>query len=289
MPIDYHKLKSWPFPEFEHAYAQRDTILYALGLGFGADPMDESQLRFVYEKDLLAVPTMAVVLGYPGFWVRNPDSGIDWVKVLHGEQRLVLHKPLASAGTVVGRNRVRSIVDKGFGKGATLVTERTIYDKRSGELLATVEQVTLCRGDGGYSAGGQPSDAPLPALPGVPQAPPHMQCDLPTRPEAALIYRLSGDPNPLHADPAVARAAGFPRPILHGLATFGVAAHALMKACCGYEPARLRSIAARFTAPVFPGETLRTEIWDAGGDVFFRARALERDTIVLNNGHARID
>jgi acyl dehydratase len=286
VPLDYHHLKRWPFGTFEHAYAERDSILYALALGFGEDPLDEAELRFVYEKDLLAVPTLAVVLGYPGFWLRDARSGVDWVRVLHGEQRLVLHAPLPAAGTVVGENRVARIVDKGPGKGALLVTERTVRDKRSGALLATVEQVTLCRGDGGYSAGGQPSDAPPPALPAVPQTPPELHCDLPTRRDAALLYRLCGDSNPLHAEPAVARAAGFERPILHGLATFGVAARALLRTCCGYDPSRLRSIAARFTAPVLPGDTLRVELWKDGQEVRFRVRARER--IVLDHGAATL-
>jgi acyl dehydratase len=111
---------------------------------------------------------------------------------------------------------------------------------------------------------------------------------LPTRPETALIYRLSGDPNPLHVDPAVAKAAGFPRPILHGLATFGIAGHAILKSLCGYDPARLKAIAGRFSAPVFPGETIRTEMWRDGTVVSFRARVVERDVIALNNGRAEI-
>lgn len=158
-------------------------------------------------------------------------------------------------------------------------------DKRSGALLATVEQVTICRGDGGNSAGGQPSDAPPPALPAVPQAQPDMHCELATRPDAALLLR--GDAHPLHAEPAVARAAGFERPILHGLATFGVAARALLKACCGYDPTRLRSIGARFTSPVLPGDALRVELWKDGPDVRFRVRA--RDRIVLDHGAATIE
>jgi acyl dehydratase len=122
----------------------------------------------------------------------------------------------------------------------------------------------------------------------IPERAPDAVCDLPTRPETALIYRLSGDPNPLHVDPAVAKAAGFPRPILHGLATFGIAGHAILKRLCDYDPARLSAIAGRFSAPVFPGETIRTEMWRDGTVVSFRARVLERDVIALNNGRAKI-
>ncbi len=292
MAIDYHKLKAWPFGEVEQTYTWKDAALYALGVGFGHDPMDEQQLRFVYEENMRAVPTMAVVLAGPGFWVKDPNSGVDWVRVLHGEQSLTLHKPLPVQGTLIGRTRVTSIVDKGADKGAIIVQERTLHDKASGELLATLEQLTFARGDGGFSqvpgngpSGGDPS--PL-AKPAAPEGTPDIVCDLPTLPQAALIYRLCADLNPLHADPAVAGAAGFKRPILHGLASYGVAGHAILKTCCDYDPSRLKSIGLRFSGPVFPGETLRTEIWRDGHRVQFRARVLERDVQVLSHGIAEL-
>ena len=286
--IDYRALKEWPFEDIEHQYDERDTALYALGLGLGAHPLDEAELSFVYEQSMRALPTMAVVLGYQGFWMKHPGTGIDWMKVVHGGQSLRLHCPLPPAGTVIGRTRVTAIVDKGAGKGALVQIERSIRDQGSGALLATVEQINFCRGDGGYSAGGQPSDPAPPAPPSMPQWPPHIVCDRRTRPETALIYRLSGDTNPLHADPRVARAAGFERPILHGLATYGIAGYAILKTLCDCNPSRLQALSGRFTAPVFPGETIRTEIWRNGGDVLFRARAVERDVIALNHGKARI-
>ena len=293
MPIDYAKLKAWPFQDVEQTYGEHDTILYALGLGLGHDPMDEQQLRFVYEKNLQALPTMPVVLGYPGFWMKDPASGIDWVRLVHGEQSLTLHHPLPPTGTVVGRTRITALVDKGPGKGALVHQERTLHDKASGTLYATLGHVTFCRADGGFSdlpgngpKGGDPAPAPRPA---VPDTPPDLTCDLPTLPQAALIYRLCADPNPLHAEPEVARAAGFPRPILHGLATYGVAGHAILKTLCDYRPARLKSLGVRFSSPVFPGETLRTEIWRTGNEVRFRARVLERDTVVLSHGTASLD
>jgi acyl dehydratase len=286
MAIDYQRLKYWPFPEVRHRYSEKDSMLYALGLGFGMDPLDENELRFVYEDRLLAMPTMAVVLGYPGFWMKDPATGIDWQKLLHGEQRLSLHQPLPPTGEVVGRTRIKSVTDKGAGKGAIVVAERTVLDAQSGALLATLEIVTFCRGDGGYSSGGQPSDS-LDVVPvNMPDRAPDAVCDLPTRPEMALIYRLSADPNPLHADPIVARAAGFDRPILHGLASYGVAARAILKTWCNYQPERLTMFNLRFTAPVYPGETIRTEMWRQGRQISFRARVLERDLLVLNNGVA---
>lgn len=284
MAIDYKRLKSWPFKDIEHRYEAKDTILYALGLGAGSDPMDEADLRFVYEEGLAALPTMAVVLGYPGFWVKDPATGVDWKKVLHGEQGIVLHKPLPAAGTVIGRTRVDEIVDKGAGKGALMYSTREVIDKATGALLATLTSTSFMRGDGGFGGPSGPSPEPH----ALPTRAPDLSVDLRTLPQAALIYRLSGDYNPLHADPKVAAAGGFPRPILHGLCTFGVAGRAILKACCGNDPGKLRSIKVRFSAPVFPGETIRTEIWRDGKSLSYRARVVERDLVVLNNGLAEI-
>jgi acyl dehydratase len=286
MTLDPHKLLRRQFPPVEHRYEARDTMLYALGVGLGADPLDGEALRFVYEKELRVLPSMAAVLASPGFWLREPDTGVDWVRVLHGEQDMEFHAPLPAAGTIRAQTRVTAVVDKGAGKGALILTERVGHDAASGAKLFTVRQVTFARGDGGCgNAGDAGAAAPAPPLP---ERKPDAVCDLPTLPQAALIYRLSGDYNPLHADPAVAAAAGYPRPILHGLCTLGVAGHALLRTCCGYDPARLRSLRVRFTAPIFPGETLRTEIWRAGTAVSFRARVLERDVRVLDQGHARL-
>ena len=284
MPIVYEKLLALKIPEVTQTYTEKDAILYALGVGLGHEPTDEHELPFVYEKNLQVLPTFAAVLGWPGFWVRDLDTGIDWVQVVAGEQGLVLHRPLAPRGTVTGRTRVTEIIDKGPGKGALVYSERELIDAASGEKIASVTQTTFCRGDGGF---GGPARAAPPIHP-IPTRAPDLVCDLTTRPEAALIYRLSGDPNPLHADPAVARAAGFPRPILHGLVSFGVAGHAILKGLCGHDPARLTAIAGRYSAPVFPGETLRTEMWRDGTIVSFRVRVADRDVIGLNNGRAEV-
>ena len=292
MAIDYRRLRDWPLADVEQTYDWTDSALYALGVGYGHDPMDERQLRFVYEEDMVAAPTMPVVLATHGFWVKEQNTGIDWVKVLHGEQSLTIHRPIPVAATVIGSTRVKGIVDKGRDKGAILVQERMLHDKATGQLLATLEQLSFCRGDGGFSAqpdngprGGDPAPTPKPA---TPDTAPDLVCDLPTLPQAALIYRLCADRNPLHADPKVAKAAGFPRPILHGLASFGVAGHAIIKTCCDYDPTRLKSIGLRFSGPVFPGETLRTEMWKQGSRIQFRARSVERDVIVLSHGVAEI-
>jgi acyl dehydratase len=284
MPINYDKLLALKIPEVVQAYTEKDAILYALGVGLGRDPMDEDELPFVYERNLKLLPTFAAVLGWPGFWVRDLDTGIDWVKVVAGEQGLVLHRPLDPRGTAIGRTRVTEIIDKGAGKGAHVYSERALIDGASGEKIATVTHTTVCRGDGGF---GGPARA-APAQHAIPERAPDLICDRPTRPEAALIYRLSGDPNPLHADPTVAKQAGFPRPILHGLASFGIACHGILKCLCDHDPGKLKSISGRYSAPVFPGETIRTEMWRDGPIVSFRARVVERDVIALSNGRCEL-
>ena len=284
MPLDAEKLLALDIPDVEQTYGPRDCILYALGLGLGQDPMDEDQLAFVYEKNLKVLPTYAVAQGYSAYWLRRQELGITWTHVVHGEHGLILHRAVKPQGSVIGRTRILDVVDKGAERGALVYSQRQIIEKSSGELLATISQTTFCRADGGF--GGDKRETPAPHA--IPERAPDMVCDLTTRPETALIYRLSGDINPLHAEPAFAHAGGYPRPILHGLATFGVAGHALLKSLCGYDPARLTAMAGRFSAPVFPGETIRTEIGRDGSVASFRARVVERDVIAINNGRAEV-
>ena len=284
MPLDPDKLLALQIPPVEQIYGPKDCMLYALGLGLGQDPLNEDELAFVYEKNLKVLPTFALVQGYSPYWLRNQDAGVTWTKVVHGEQGLTLHKPVAPQGVVIGQTRIVDVIDKGKGGGALVFSERKVTDKASGELLATLTQTTFCRADGGF--GGPRREAPAPHP--IPERTPDIVCDLPTRPEMALVYRLSGDVNPLHVDPDFAKAAGFARPILHGLATFGVAGHALLKSACGYAPERLTAMAGRFSAPVYAGETIRTEIWRDGAVLSFRARVVERDVVAISNGRAEI-
>lgn len=273
--IDPARLLAMPPIETRHTLTRRDTILYALGIG-------ATELPFVFEEQLLALPTMAVVLAYPGFFWRNPDYGADWRRILHGEQSILLHRPLPVEGGFVGRTRIRSVQDKGE-KGAIVLASREITDE-SGAPCATVAMTAFLRGDGGCGSAGEPLPPPRPT-PG--DRAPDMTVTLPTAPNQALIYRLSGDDNPLHVDPEVARAAGFERPILHGLCTYGVASRAILSALCGNDPTRLKRLDARFSAPVYPGETIETRIWrDGESRAAFQSRAVERDLIVLTNGYA---
>jgi acyl dehydratase len=283
--IDPRHLLSRAFVPMEHTYTLRDSQLYALGVGMGFDPDDAGQRTYVYEgadgRSLRVLPTLANVLAYPGFWAREPDTGIDWRRVVHAEQQISMHSTLPSAGRVVGHSRITGLWDKGAGKGALLQQTRDITDAPTGQPLATVVQLSLLRGDGGFGEGG--SDGAPPAPDAMPERAPDHVCDLPTLPQAALIYRLSGDLNPLHADPEVANAAGFERPILHGMALMGVAAHAVLRTVANYDHTRFAGMRVRFTSPALPGDTLRTEMWVDGSRVSLRTTAVERQVTVLNN------
>ena len=284
MPIDYDTLKEWPIPDQVNAYDERDCMLYALGLGYGADPLDASELPFVFERGLRVVPSLFTVIGAPGAWATDPGTGIDWMKILHGEHRMTLHAPLAARGVLHSRTRVARIVDKGPGRGALVITERDIRDEANGELLATIEHTSFCRADGGI---GRTDEAPT-ALPAAPTTAPAVSVSLPTLPSAALLYRLNGDRNPIHADPAAARDAGFERPILHGLCTYGMACRAVLKACCDNDPSRLASFALRFSAPFMPGDTLRIDIWRDGDSIHFEGVSQATRKRVLSHGVATL-
>jgi acyl dehydratase len=280
MPFDAEQLMAYPIPEAKQTLTRRDCMLYALGVGVGDHPTCEDQLRFVYEPELRAMPTMANVLAHPGFWMKTADTGMDWQRILHGEQKFTIHKPLPVEGNLVGHTRVKAIADRGEGKGAYVYLERHVVDEDSGDDVCTLEQTTVCRGDGGCGSVGEVDRSRR----AIPVREPDHACDLATLPQAALLYRLNGDMNPLHADPKVARSAGYDRPILHGLCTFGVAGHAILKCCCDYDPDRIRSMSVRFTAPVFPGESIRTEMWHVNGGLSFRSRVVERDAVALGSG-----
>ena len=279
-PLDVARLRAYAIPDARDDYDPRDAIVYALGVGAGLSP-EIDELRFLYERELQVLPTMALVLGTPGFWPMDPASGLDWLQILHGEQRLTLHRPLDPAGTLTGETRVTDIADKGPGKPALV---RAVKQLRTpgGTLVAEAVETWVVRGAGGF---GGARELPGEALVPVPDRAPDYAITLPTALTQASVYRLSGDRNPLHIDPAMAKRAGFDRPILHGLATLGVTARALIHAACGGDAARLGSIAARFTAPAYPGETIATEIWE-GDELHFRATVVERGVTVIDNGIA---
>ncbi|MGI4860630.1 MAG: MaoC/PaaZ C-terminal domain-containing protein [Janthinobacterium lividum] len=285
MPFQYDLVRNWPIEKTQQRYEARDTILYALGVGAAMEnPLAADDLKFVYERNLQALPTLAAILAGNPTWISDLRLGIDLNRVLHGEQFLTLHAPLPAHGEVVGTESIDEIYDKGAAKGAVMYVSRRLHDAHDATLLATAGYSIFMRGNGGAggATAGQPSPYQMPE-----GRAPDAALDLPTRPEQAVIYRLSGDANALHIDPAVALSVGFERPILHGMCSYGIACRGVLKLRCGSDAARLKKFNVRFASPVYPGETLRVEVWDvAAGQLAFRVRAVERDVVALNNGYA---
>jgi acyl dehydratase len=200
--------------------------------------------------------------------------------VVDGERKIVFHKPLPTSGSVVASSRILGAWDKGAGKGAVVVSETDLKDAATGELMLTITGSTFARGDGGF--GGPSEGQPEPHT--VPTRAPDQSVDIPTREDQAVIYRLSGDYNPLHIDPAIAKMAGFSKPILHGMCTFGVTCRAVLQTYAEYDPKRFKSHQARFSAPVYPGETITVDLWKDGDVVSFEARIKDRGVTVIKNG-----
>jgi acyl dehydratase len=281
--LDYEKLMRTQFEPARQTYTRRDTMLYALGLGIGTqDPTDWNELKYVYEKDLVALPTLAVTLAAGAMRLADPSFGVNYRMLLHAEQSLILHKPLPAEGSVLSQTKLDEIYDKGAAKGAIMYMTRTLHDEASGDLLVTLGTVSFLRGDGGF--GGKSEGAPKPR-PVPSDRAPDLRTSLPVFLNQALVYRLAGDYNPLHSDPAVARSAGFERPILHGLCGYGMAGRALLKVLGHDDPARFKRLDVRFTSPVYPGEPLEVEIWKVSpGDASFRVVATDRKVVVQDFG-----
>jgi acyl dehydratase len=271
------------FESVTQSYDWRDSALYALGLGLGSDPLDEDELPYVYEgREQRIVPSLCMVLGWPEFWHADPAAGIDWVNIVHGEESFELHRPLPLAATVRATHRVRAVVDKGVGRGALIYFDTEIAEAETGEALASLHSTQFLRGDGGCGHHGVAPAVVPPLREGLA---PSASIEYRTAPQAALLYRLvSRDYMPIHADPAVARRAGFERPISHGLNTMGLACRAILKQFSPRHSAGLRSMFVRFASPAYPGETIRVELFDEGDKVRFRALAVEREVIVLDRG-----
>jgi acyl dehydratase len=278
MPISYPDILSLKSEGTPLEWRDRDAMLYALGVGMGADPLDADELPFVYENGLKAVPTLATVVAFGAGPLGR--SGINFMMVVHGDQEVVFHRPFPPEGKVLADTTVPAVYDTGP-KGAIII-QRTELKDEAGEPVATLTASVMARGDGGF--GGPEHGAPEPHQ--VPDRKPDLTLEIPTRPDQALLYRLCGDRNPLHADPAFAKIVGFPRPILHGLCTYGISCRAVLQAYAGYDPARIRSHYARFSAPIFPGETLTMDLWQDGEVVSFEGRVAERGVVALKNGRA---
>lgn len=282
MPINYQAALRHAFPPVEGSYTRRDAQLYALSTGWGRDPLDPLELPFVYEHGFKVAPTFAATLGFVS--IRDANLGIDYTRVVHGAQALTLHSPLPEAADYRCVTRIAEIIDRGAGKGAIIELERTLTERHHGTLLATSVMSAFCRADGGF--GGPVTSAPPPHP--LPDDPPDHEIDLAPPAHGALLYRLNGDYNPLHADPEFARRAGFDRPVLHGLAVYGEVARVALTHLAEGDVSRFESITCRFTSPVFPGEALRCQLWQRNATVSFRVLVTERGVTALDNGRIEL-
>jgi acyl dehydratase len=273
MPIQPDLLLAHVFPEARQRYAKRDAILYALGVGLGGDPCDPLDLPFLLEDRLKALPTFAVTLASPGMWIKAPQFGVDFAKLVHYEQAATFHASLPAEAEAISQARVVSVTDRGDGRGAMVILQREIRSAADGARYCTLRQTLLLRADGGF--GGEPAPY-TPSI--IPEREPDARATFPIDPRAALIYRLSGDWNPLHADPDAARRGGFERPILHGLASYAAASVAVSRAC-GLSPDRAKALNCRFTGVVFPGDTLEFRIWRDGANAIFQAFVGDRKAL----------
>lgn len=282
MTLDYDRMLAAPPVRTEQTYVARDTIIYALAVGLAMDPTDERQLPFVWEQKLQTLPTWASTLAWKRF--SELDLGLTYTKLVHAEQRMILHRAVPGEGAVYSELRVKDVVDRGADKGAIVYFERILREQGNEDPISTQILTILARADGGFGG----PDRPRLANHTLPERAPDMVVDLDCSPRSALIYRLTGDLNPLHIDPEAARKVGFERPILHGLATYGYVGHAVLKTVLDYDASRLLELDGRFSAPVLPGDRLEADVWVDGDEVSIRLRAPDRDVVVFNNGRALI-
>jgi len=279
MTLDYDELMAASEDDLLLRYSDTEAMLYAHSIGFGRDPLDRRELPYVYEQGtmLRTVPTMASVLVPDMF---PPDLGWDFTQVLHAEQRLALHRPLPPAADLLINKRIVDVFDRGPKHGAMLLFEADGRLAKDDTAVFSLGMTVVARGDGGF--GGSSGSGPAPHR--APRREPDLTCESETRIDQSLLFRLNGDRNPLHADPDIARQAGFQVPILHGLCTYGVACYAVLKTICDFDDTLIVGFDARFSSPVMPGDTIRTDMWQDGNVVSFGCTAVERDVVVLRNG-----
>ncbi|MBS4101232.1 MaoC/PaaZ C-terminal domain-containing protein [Tsukamurella paurometabola] len=277
MPIDPSVAIGAELGTAEFSWSTSDVLLYQLALGAGADPLAARELRYATEQDTVVLPTFATVA--QNFHATEPPKvsfpgvEIDLAKVVHGSQSVTAHRPLPASGTATARTRISDVHDKG--KAAVIWQETEVVDG-AGEPLWTARSSIFARGEGGFGGERGPSERiELPARDA------DVTVDVPTLPQQALLYRLCGDRNPLHSDPAFARAAGFDAPILHGLCTYGIVAKSVTDAVLDGDASAVGSWSAKFAGIMLPGETLRVRIWRDGDRHLVTAESVERSAPVL--------
>ncbi len=264
-----------------YAYTDRDVMLYAYGIGMGADPMDEQELAFVNEayftaRPVKVVPTFASVAA----WGAGPgEMNLNRLLVVDGERDITFHKPMPVAAKITADSSVLGVFDKGKDKGL-VVRHKTVLKDETGIELATLVASRFARGDGGI---GGPSEG-QPEAHAMPARAPDKTIEITTRPDQALVYRLCGDRNPLHSDPEFAKRGGFPKPILHGMCTYGITCRGVLQTFADYDPSAFKQHAVRFSSPVYPGETVSMDLWKDGNVVSFEAKVRERGVTVIKSG-----
>ena len=281
MPINYDEIMSMTSENVEISYSDKDSILYSLGVGLGNDPMNMAELKYVYENAQVALPSMAT-----NFQYHSPlllKANINFILVVHGEQKLSFSNPLPVSGDFISNAKVIGCYDKGAGKGAIIDVETTINLKKDNTEICKLVSTTFARGDGGFGGPESPKNEIF-----KPEGDPDFVHEIKTKPDQALIFRLSGDYNPLHSDPNFAKTAGFEKPILHGMCTYGIACRSVVESVCEGDAKRLKKFDCRFSSPVYPGETIVTEMWKNGSKVYYQSKVKERDKIVIKNGVSEI-
>ncbi|MCH2171535.1 3-alpha,7-alpha,12-alpha-trihydroxy-5-beta-cholest-24-enoyl-CoA hydratase [Myxococcota bacterium] len=277
MPIDRELAMANEFPEGEGAYTRDQVILYHLGVGAGVPATDAGELEYTYEKNLKVLPSFAVIpnTGAMGGLGSAPGLTFNLASLLHGENDIEIHRPLPPEAKIRSVARVAEVFDKG--KAALVILETNTNDE-SGEPLFTNRMSLFIRGEGGFGGDSGPKVGNA-----APDREPDGVVEKSTLPQQALIYRLSGDKNPLHADPEFAKLAGFDTPIIHGLCSYGIVCKAIVDEVFGGDVNKVARYQARFAGIGFPGETYRISYWNEGGKVLVEARSVERDAMIISN------
>ncbi|MEL6868571.1 MAG: MaoC/PaaZ C-terminal domain-containing protein [Pseudomonadota bacterium] len=282
MPLDTERLRSLARRDLAFTWRAEQAALYALSVGFGREANNAAESLYLLPGAMQrAVPSMAGVMSVNVF---EQDYGWQYAQMLHGEQRMTLHRPLQPTAELLANFSVDAVHDKGANRPAVIVVRTDVRDAHGNVPLFTLHSTLIARADGGFDG---PQDR-LPDVTPIPQRAPDLVHESSTRPEQALLYRMNGDLNPLHVDPARARQAGFAQPILHGLCTYGFACRAILATICDYDSTLIGQLDARFTAPVYPGDILTTQMWQSGDEILFRCIVNERDSVVLDNGYCRL-